>query len=326
MTIRWGFLGASWVAKTALVPAVKNATNATLQAVASRDPKRSAAFEPIKVHNSYDDLLADQNVDAVYISLANHLHCEWAIKALNAGKHVLCEKPLATSSAEAHSMAAAATANDRMLVEAVWTRWHPRFSRLVEIVHAGELGELRSIDSVFTFPAEFVTNSQIENYRTSPEFGGGSLLDVGPYQVHTWVALQGIKCELKILELDRNIGPTGVDMTTHVTAQVSNANANRIEVRALASFERPEQQRLVVTGSLNQLECVGNEAFTSWNSASALSIGQRQEDFAPIDPFQVMIQDFGSRIAGVAGWLPNLGESIRVMEILDQIRAAPPGA
>lgn len=326
MSIRWGFLGASWVAKTALVPAVKNATNATLQAVASRDPKRSAAFEPIKVHNSYDDLLADQNVDAVYISLANHLHCEWAIKALNAGKHVLCEKPLATSSAEAHSMAAAATANDRMLVEAVWTRWHPRFSRLVEIVHAGELGELRSIDSVFTFPAEFVTNSQIENYRTSPEFGGGSLLDVGPYQVHTWVALQGIKCELKILELDRNIGPTGVDMTTHVTAQVSNANANRIEVRALASFERPEQQRLVVTGSLNQLECVGNEAFTSWNSASALSIGQRQEDFAPIDPFQVMIQDFGSRIAGVAGWLPNLGESIRVMEILDQIRAAPPGA
>ena len=321
MSIRWGFLGASWVAKTALVPAVKNATNATLQAVASRDPKRSAAFEPIKVHNSYDDLLADQNVDAVYISLANHLHCEWAIKALNAGKHVLCEKPLATSSTEAQLMAAAATANDRLLVEAVWTRWHPRFSRLVEIVHAGELGELRSIDSVFTFPGDFV-----DNYRTSPEFGGGSLLDVGPYQVHTWVALQGIDCELKILELDRNIGPTGIDMTTQVTAQMSSAKTNRIEVRALASFERPEQQRLVVTGSLNELECVGNEAFTSWNKASSLRIGQRQEDFAPIDPFQVMIQDFGSRIAGDAGWLPSLGESIRVMEILDQIRLAPPGA
>ena len=82
MRIRWGFLGASWVAKTALVPAVKNATNATLQAVASRDPKRSAAFEPTTVHNSYDDLLADPNVDAVYISLANHLHCEWATQSL----------------------------------------------------------------------------------------------------------------------------------------------------------------------------------------------------------------------------------------------------
>ena len=321
MSIRWGFLGASWVAKTALVPAVKNATNATLQAVASRDPKRSATFEPTTVHNSYDELLADSNVDAVYISLANHLHCEWVIKALNAGKHVLCEKPLATTSAQARLMAAAADANDRLLVEAVWTRWHPRFARMVEIVRGGELGELRSIESAFTFPGNFV-----DNYRTTPEFGGGSLLDVGPYQVHTWVALRGIDSQFNVLELDRNIGPTGIDMTTQVTGHLSNAESARIEVRALASFERPEQQRLAITGSLKQLECVGNEAFTSWNSASALRIGDRQEDFAPIDPFQVMLQDFGSRISGESGWLPELSESIRVMEILDQIRLAPPGA
>ncbi len=321
MSIRWGFLGASWVAKTALVPAVKNATNATLQAVASRDPKRSAAFEPTTVHNSYDELLADSNVDAVYISLANHLHCEWVIKALNAGKHVLCEKPLATTSEQARLMAGAADANDRLLVEAVWTRWHPRFARMVEIVCGGELGELRSIESAFTFPGNFV-----DNYRTTPEFGGGSLLDVGPYQVHTWVALRGIDSQFNVLELDRNIGPTGIDMTTQVTGHLSNTESARIEVRALASFERPEQQWLVVTGSLKQLECVGNEAFTSWNSASALRIGDRQEDFAPIDPFQVMLQDFGSRIAGESGWLPELSESIRVMEILDQIQLAPPGA
>jgi xylose dehydrogenase (NAD/NADP) len=321
MSIRWGFLGASWVAKTALVPAVKNATNATLQAVASRDPKRSAAFEPTTVHNSYDELLADPNVDAVYISLANHLHCEWVVKALNAGKHVLCEKPLATTSAQARLMAGAADANDRLLVEAVWTRWHPRFARMVEIVRGSELGDLRSIESDFTFPGNFV-----DNYRTNPEFGGGSLLDVGPYQVHTWVALRGIDSQFNVLELDRNIGPTGIDMTTQVTGQLSSAESARIEVRALASFERPEQQRLVVTGSLNQLECVGNEAFTSWNSASALRIGDRQEDFAPIDPFQVMLQDFGSRITGDEGWLPELSESIRVMEILDQIRLAPSGA
>ena len=321
MIIRWGFLGASWVAKTALVPAVKNATNATLQAVASRNPERSAAFEPTTVHNSYDELLADSNVDAVYISLANHLHCEWVIKALNAGKHVLCEKPLATTSAQARLMAAAADANDRVLVEAVWTRWHPRFSRMVEIVRGGELGELRSIESAFTFPGNFV-----DNYRTTPEFGGGSLLDVGPYQVHTWVALRGIDSQFNVLELDRNIGPTGIDMTTQVTGHLSSAESARTEVRALASFERPEQQRLVVTGSLKQLECVGNEAFTSWNSASALRIGDRQEDFAPIDPFQVMLQDFGSRVSGESGWLPELSESIRVMEILDQIRLAPQGA
>lgn len=321
MSIRWGFLGASWVAKTALVPAVKNATNATLLAVASRDPKRSAAFEPTTVHNSYDELLADPNVDAVYISLANHLHCEWAIKALNSGKHVLCEKPLATTSAEARLMAAAADANDRLLVEAVWTRWHPRFVRMVELVHAGDLGELSSIESAFTFPAEFVTNSEIENYRNTPEFGGGSLLDVGPYQVHTWLALAGISAQLSITKLVRNVGPTGIDLTTTVTGQLGAA-----VVTALASFEQPEQQRLIVTGSEQSMECIGSEAFTSWKSASSLRIGDLQEDFAPIDPFQVMIQDFGSRIAGDAGWLPKLSQSIRVMEILDQIRLAPPGA
>ena len=321
MSVRWGFLGASWVAKTALVPAVRNATNATLQAVASRDPKRSAAFEPITVHNSYDELLADPNIDAVYISLANHLHCEWVIKALDAGKHVLCEKPLATTSAEAKLMAAAAEANDRILVEGVWTRWHPRFIRMVELVKAGELGQLQTIDSAFTFPAEFVTNSEIENYRNTPEFGGGSLLDVGPYQVHTWLALTGISAQLAITNLARNVGPTGIDLTTTVTGQLGTTT-----VTALASFEQPEQQRLIITGSNQSMECIGSEAFTSWKSASSLRIGDHQEDFAPIDPFQVMIQDFGSRINGGEGWLPSLSESIRVMEILDRIRMAPVGA
>lgn len=321
MSIRWGFLGASWVAKTALVPAVMNATNATLQAVASRDPKRSAAFEPKTVHNSYDELLADPNIDAVYISLANHLHCEWAIKALNAGKHVLCEKPLATTSSEAKLMADAAVANERILVEALWTRWHPRFARMIELAQGGELGQLQTINSAFTFPAEFVTNSQIENYRNNPEFGGGSLLDVGPYQVHTWLALTGDSTQLSITNLARNVGPTGIDLTTNVTGQFG-ATA----VTALASFEQPEQQRLIITGSEQSMECIGSEAFTSWKSASSLRVGDRQEDFAPIDPFQVMIQDFGSRSTGGEGWLPSLTESIRVMEILDQIRLAPAGA
>ncbi|MEI6110040.1 MAG: Gfo/Idh/MocA family oxidoreductase, partial [Actinomycetes bacterium] len=158
MTIRWGFLGASWVASTALVPAVAAAKNATLYAVASRDPERSLALGPARVHVTYDDLIADPDVDAIYISLANHLHLEWATKALNAGKHVLCEKPLATSHAEAKIMADAATANDKLLVEAIWTRWHPRFERVVELVDSGDIGELQSIDSAFTFPAKFEDN------------------------------------------------------------------------------------------------------------------------------------------------------------------------
>jgi xylose dehydrogenase (NAD/NADP) len=311
MTTRWGFLGASWIASTALAPAVHGASNAILQAVASRDPKRAIALESITVHNSYNELLADPQVDAVYISLANHLHSEWSIKALNAGKHVLCEKPFATNSAEARLMADAALANDRLLVEAIWTRWHPRFARMVDLIQSGTIGELGAIDSAFTFPG-----SLDGNYRLAPEMGGGSLLDVGPYQVHSWVALAGLNADLKIFAIERNIGSTGVDLTTKVSGFLNNA----VAINAITSFERAEEQRLLITGSLAKIEVIGNEAFTSWNSTSALRIGDSQQEFAPIDPFRVMIEGMGARINDEESWLPSLGDSIRVMELLDQVR------
>jgi xylose dehydrogenase (NAD/NADP) len=311
MTTRWGFLGASWIASTALAPAVHNASNSTLQAVASRDPKRSKALEPLTVHNSYDELLADPQVDAVYISLANHLHCEWSIKALNAGKHVLCEKPFASDSAEVQLMIDAAMANDRLLVEAIWTRWHPRLARVVDLVQSGTIGELRAVDSVFTFPG-----SLDGNYRLAPEMGGGSLLDVGPYQVHTWIALAGVEAELKILSVNRNIGSTGVDLTSQINAILDSD----IKIKALTSFERPEEQRLLITGTLANIDCVGNKAFTSWNSASTLQIGNKLEEFEAIDPFQLMVENFGARINGEESWLPSTRESLRAIELLDQIR------
>jgi predicted dehydrogenase len=314
MTTRWGFIGASWVAKTALAPAVHEASNATLQAVASRDPKRSRALEPIAIHNAYEELLADPKIDAVYISLANHLHCEWAIKALSAGKHVLCEKPLATNSAEARLMATAAAANDRLLVEAVWTRWHPRFARIVDLVHGGAVGELRAIDSAFTF-----TGSLDGNYRLDPNMGGGSLLDVGPYQAHAWVALAGASAEFKITSLHRNLGPTGVDLTT----QVSGVLTNDVEVKAITSFERAEVQRLLVTGTSGSIECVGNEAFTSWKKACSLRVGDIEEQFAPVDAFQVMVEAFGRQLNGEQCFTVTLSDTIRVAEILDQVRLAP---
>ena len=314
MTIRWGFLGASWIASTALAPAVHNASNSTLQAVASRDFIRSKALQPKTVHNSYDELLADPRVDVVYISLANHLHSEWSIKALEAGKHVLCEKPFASNSAEVRLMIDASVANDRLLVEALWTRWHPRFVRMVDLVRGGTIGELRAIDSSFTFPG-----SLDGNYRLAPEMGGGSLLDVGPYQVHTWIALTGVNADLNISFVNQNIGPTGVDLTT----QISGIINREIEIEALTSFEQPEEQRLSITGTSATIHCVGHSAFTSWNSASTLQIGDRQEDFAPIDPFQLMIENVGARIHGEEGWLPSSRESLRVIELLDQIRSRP---
>jgi xylose dehydrogenase (NAD/NADP) len=312
MTIKWGFLGASWVASTALVPAVADANNASLYAVASRDPERSQKLNPNKVHASYEDLLSDPEVDAVYISLANHLHLEWATKALNAGKHVLCEKPLATSYAEAQLMSDAAAANDKLLVEAIWTRWHPRFERVVELVRNGDIGELQNIDSAFTFTTTFT-----ENYRLVPEMGGGSLLDVGPYQAHVWSALAPKSGELKIETVSANIGPTGIDLTTQVNATLSDS----ISVSALTSFEQDEKQSLVISGESGTIEFPQGQAFTSWKEASSIQIGDHVENFAPVDPFTLMIEAVGRRIDGEPVWLPSLRESLWVMDALDKIKA-----
>lgn len=311
MTIRWGFIGASWVAGKALVPAVRDASNATLLAVASRDAERSRSLGPERVHENYDALIADPEVDAVYISLANHLHCEWAVKALNSGKHVLCEKPLATNFAEAKIMADAAAANDLLLVEAVWSRWHPRFARTIELVRSGAIGKLTSIDSEFTFTGNFD-----DNYRLSPAMGGGSLLDVGPYQVHSWVAMVAAITSVELTKVERNIGPTGVDLTTRFTGLINDS----IQVSALASFEMEEKQSLKITGETGAIEFLGGQAFTSWNEPSSIQIGSSVEEFAAVDPFTLMIESFGNRLSGGTSWIPSIRESLQVMEILDQVR------
>jgi predicted dehydrogenase len=237
---------------------------------------------------------------------------EWATKALNAGKHVLCEKPLATSHAEAKLMADAAIANDKLLVEAIWTRWHPRFARVVELVRNGDIGQLQNIDSAFTFTTTFT-----ENYRLVPEMGGGSLLDVGPYQAHVWAALAAKTGELKIDSATANIGPTGIDLTTQVAATLGGS----VAVSALTSFEQDEKQSLVIFGDSAKIEFPTGQAFTSWKEASSIQIGDHVENFAPVDPFTLMIEAVGNRINGEQVWLPSLRESLWVMDALDKIKA-----
>ena len=310
--IRWGFLGAGWMATTGLAPAVHSAKNASLYAVASRDPDRSLALNPQKVHSSYDDLLADPDVDAIYINLANHQHFEWTIKALTAGKHVLCEKPLALNFEQAQAMADAAKKYDRILVEAVWTRWHPRFVRIVELVSGGDIGQLRTIDSSFCFTGDFK-----DNYRLDPLMGGGSLLDVGLYQAHAWSAMSHGEPTLIIESVDQNAGATGVDLTTKVSAQFSNG----VKVSALSSFEKQEAQHLVITGSDATIDCPGDDAFTSWNKPSSLHVGESVEEFAAIDPYSLMVENFSDRIMGLPSWIPKIEESLYVMGLLDQIKA-----
>jgi len=308
--VNWGFLGAGFVASRGLAPAVHTSRGATLYAVASRDEERSATLEPQRVHATYDDLLADDLVDAVYISLSNSQHIEWVTKSLEAGKHVLCEKPLGLTATQTSAMFDVATQNDRMLVEAVWGRWHPRFARMVELVTSGEIGDIEHIETAFTFTSEMT-----DNYRLSPSMGGGALLDVGCYQAHAWVALTKGATDLTITQLERTIGPTGIDLTTDLSVRINNT----ITAHSVSSFALPSHQQFIVKGTNGQISTSAGESFTTWNEASSLLVNDVLEEFPVTNAFVEMVENVSGAIDGEGGWTVSSADSIRVATILDSI-------
>ena len=310
MTVNWGFLGAGYVASRGLAPAVHASRGANLYAVASRDEARSATLEPERVHATYNDLLADERVDAVYISLSNSQHREWVTKSLEAGKHVLCEKPLGLNAKETEAMFATASRSGRLLVEAVWGRWHPRFSRMVEVVASGAIGNIEHIETAFTFTSEMT-----DNYRLNPLMGGGALLDVGCYQAHAWVALANGATGVEIEELSRVMGQTGVDLTTDVSVRINGS----ITAHSVSSFALPSQQQFIVQGSNGRMHTGAGESFTTWNEASSLHINDVVEEFAVTNAFVEMVENVSRVIEGEEGWIVPSADSIRVAHILDSI-------
>jgi predicted dehydrogenase len=295
-----------------MAPAVHAASGAELYAVASRDASRSAELEPTVVHDSYRALIEDPNVDAVYISLTNVQHKEWVIAALEAGKHVLCEKPLALNAEEVRIMLNAAERHQRMLVEAVWTRWQPRMKRMAELIQRGDLGDVLSISSAFTFQGDLTGN-----YRSDPTMGGGAVLDVGCYQAHLWLIFLGETVDFALQNVERTVGPTGIDLTTSVQATLNES----IRADALCSFDMAPEQRIAVTGSASSMHTGDGEAFTLWKQDATLIIGNTVETFAPDDAFSLMVQDVSAAIRGESSSVFPASSSLRVAEILDSIQA-----
>lgn len=181
--LKWGVLGCASIAKRAVIPGIKGSDRNIVAAIASRDLNKSKAVADElgipTAYGSYEELLADESIDAVYIPLPNHLHLEWTKRAAEAGKHILCEKPLALNAREAQEMADACRRAGVQLSEAFMYRWHPRYEQIAEIIASGEIGEVRGIASSFTFN----NAKDSSNVRYRKEWGGGSLYDVGCYPI-----------------------------------------------------------------------------------------------------------------------------------------------
>lgn len=179
--IRWGILSTAKIGVNKVIPAMQQGKYCEITAISSRDldeAKRLATLLTIpKAYGSYEELLSDAEIDAVYIPLPNHLHVEWAIKAMAAGKHVLLEKPVGLSSKEAEKLMEMSKANPNLKVmEAFMYRHHPQWKKAKKLVEEGAIGRLKSIQSFFSY-----YNTDPANIRNNPHFGGGGLMDIGCY-------------------------------------------------------------------------------------------------------------------------------------------------
>ncbi len=223
--LRWGLLSTARINRT-LIPAIRASTRSQVVAVASRDLEKARAYaaewQIAQAFGSYEALLASPDIDVVYLSLPNNMHAEWAIKAANAGKHVLCEKPIALTVEEVDAMTAAARANKTVLAEAFMYRHHPQTLKAKALIDSGAIGDVRLLRSSFTFQI-----APAHHIRLKPELGGGSVWDVGCYQISYMNYLMGgAPVEVHGAAI---MGSTGVDETF--------AGTLRYAAGALAQFD-----------------------------------------------------------------------------------------
>ena len=245
--IRWGVLSTADIGLGAVIPAIQSSALGEVVAISSRDADRAgraaADLGIPTAHGSYEALLDDPAVDAVYNPLPNHLHAEWTMKAADAGKHVLCEKPLAMSSEQAQLMVDHCAAAAVKLQEAFMYRFHPQWRRVKEIVDSGELGELRAVQAWFSF-----FNDDRSDIRNVPEWGGGGLMDIGCYPISISRWLFGTEPD-QVAAASYRHPEFGVDVVTSALMRFGDAHAT-FTCSTLTEWG----QRLFVEGAEGRIE------------------------------------------------------------------------
>lgn len=246
--LRWGILSSANIAIKRVIPAILGGSSGTVSAIASRDPARAAAlaaqFGIARSHGSYQALIDDPDIEAIYNPLPNHLHVEWSVKALQAGKHVLCEKPIGLNAAEAQPLLAARDASGRRIMEAFMFRYHPQWRRIREWVRAGRIGEVRAIQSAFLF-----TMLDPANVRNQADIGGGALYDVGCYPLAMARYVFEAEPERAIALVDRDPSMHVDRLTSGLVAFPGGRQLVFTSALQLASY-----QRAVVLGTRGRIE------------------------------------------------------------------------
>ncbi len=322
--IRWGVLGAARIARVRVIPAIQASTSGKVTALASRDIEkaRSAAADGgiDRAYGSYEELLADPDVDAIYNPLPNHLHVPWSIRAAEAGKHVLCEKPIGLSAEECRQLMEARDRTGVCIGEAFMVRSHPQWRRARELVRGGAIGDLRCVIGTFSY-----FNNDPDNVRSVPEWGGGALLDIGCYPVQIARFLYGEE-PLRVTAMIERDPVLKIDRLTTGLLEFASGHA-----MFTCGTQMVPHQRVQIIGSKARLEMqIPFNAPPDWAARISIDPGQDVfgtgttfEDFPVCNQYTAQADGFCAAIRDGTAPPTPLEDSLGNMRTIDALfRAA----
>lgn len=333
--IRWGVLGYARIAREAVIPAILRSNNSVFHAIASRETAKldecRNKFNCPKTYASYEELLRDPEVDAVYIPLPNSLHREWTIKAAQHKKHVLCEKPIGLNAAECREMIEAAQANGVLLMEAFMYRYTDCTRKILEILRSGALGEIKFVHSVFRFLL-----SRPDSIKYQPELGGGSLYDVGCYPLNFVGLVVDELARIQAAVTGKPVpsaapGPLpesisvqcvkegGVDLL--FSALLKYPTGLVASIHSGFNAQKQIESQIVGTKGVLQLPNTFLEEACSLTIAVDGRVTQTIE-VANSDRYRLEVEDFADAILNKHAPFFSLAETLRNMELMDRLYAA----
>jgi predicted dehydrogenase len=316
--VRLGTLGAARIAPAAVVKPARNIDEAELLAVAARDRSRAQAFASKhgvpRVHESYAALIADPEIDAIYNPLPNGLHAEWTIAALEAGKHVLCEKPFTANAKEAEDVAAVAARTGLVVMEAFHYRYHPLAQRMRAIVESGELGPIRRIETSLCFPLP-----RFSDIRYQYDLAGGATMDVGTYTVHMARLLGGEEPE--VVSAFPKLRTPDVDRAMRAELSFPSGHTARITCSMWSSSILRTDARVI--GEKGEMRVINPTAPQLWHRLRVKSDGaSRTERFTRRPTYEFQLEAFCAAVLRGESTFTPPADSIANMRVLDAIYVA----
>ena len=317
--IRWGVISTALIGTKKVIPGMQRSRRGTVEAIASRDAERArriaAELGIPKAYGSYEELLADPEIDAVYNPLPNNLHVPWTAAAVRAGKHVLCEKPFAMNAGEAAELRA--IAGDRHVMEAFMIRFHPQWLKARELVRQGAVGELRAVQVFFAYD-----NRDPANIRNMRETGGGALMDIGCYGIVSGRFCFEAEPRRVIALIDRD-SSFGTDRLSSVIADFGGGRQLAFTVGTQVS----PHQRVTLAGTRGRIEILVPFNAPQMQATRILLDDGSQlggasavvEEFPPVDQYAEQADAFAAAILGETELPYGVDDAIRNMQILDAI-------